>query len=338
MLRPLFRGHQGDEWGALAARLPAGWEAQATVLGALTRRRVFRTATELFQALCCLVVGQCSLLEATVWLQRGGGPHVSAVALHKRLRACGPWAAWILQQLCGRAQTRLPGWDRRVLVADATVITGPGSCGTDYRIHGLLNLGDFRWAGCAVTDATGGEHLHRWTYQPGDLVLADRGYATASNVAAACAQGADVLIRWKRSHSGLRTVTGDRCEPLHLVAHLPPRQRVAEWPTALLTADERLLPGRLIALRTAGDWVFLWTTLPPTVRASRVAELYRARWQIELVFKRFKSLGEVDDLPNRRPDTAQAWLLVACAFHVLLDDWAAEQAVALPPPARRCAA
>jgi len=334
MTRPLLRGAEGDEWGALAARLPTGWEAAAQTTGALTRRRVFRDAPPLFRACCCVVVGQCSLVEATGWLALSGGPRVSAVALHKRLKRSAPWFAWILAQFGARAQTPLPGWDRRVLVADATVITRPGRQGTDYRIHALLNLGDLRWAGCAVTDARGGEHLRRWILQPGDLVLADRGYATASNVAAAMAQGADVLLRWKRSHSGLRTPTGAPLDLAVRVARAPARTRLLEEPSALRQADGTLRPGRLVALRGATDWVFLGTTLPPTVSAARIAALYRSRWQVELVFKRFKSLGEVDDLPNTTPATAHAWLALACTIQVLLDDWIAETAVALPPPAR----
>lgn len=338
MAHRLLAGAAGDEWGALAARLPAGWEAMAQATGALTRRRLFRTPQELFQALCCVVVGQCSLQEAVAWLRACGGPQVSAVALHKRLKHSGPWFAWMLAQLGVRAQTPLPSWGRRVLVADATVITRRGSTGTDYRIHGLLNLGDLRWAGCEVTDARGGEHLRRWTYQPGDLILADRGYATASNIAAAVAQQADVIVRWKKAYSGLRTRQGAPLDLAARVATASRGQSLLDLPSAVQHKDGTLLPGRLLALRLEREWLYLWTTLPRTIPARQIADLFRSRWQVELVFKRFKSLGEVDDLPNTTPATALAWLAIASTIQVLLDDWIADQAVALPPPARRRAA
>ncbi|MEO7994199.1 MAG: transposase [bacterium] len=335
MARQLLSGVEGDEWGALAARLPVGWEVAAQTTGALERRRVFRTPRELFQAICCIVVGQCPLVEAAAWIAASGGPDVSAVALHKRLKRCGAWFAWMLAQYGVRARAPLPSWGRRVLVADATVITQPGSRGTDYRIHGLLNLGDLRWAGCVVTDAHGGEHLRRWASEPGDLILADRGYATPSNIAVAVAQGADVLIRWKRAQSGLRRRDGTRLDLGALVAAARPATQVIDQPSALRQTAGPLLPGRLIAFRgEREDWVFLWTTLPRAIRAARLIQLYRARWQVELVFKRFKSLGEVDDLPNTLPATAHAWLTAACTIQVLLDDWIADEAVALPPPAR----
>ncbi len=42
--------------------------------------------------------------------------------------------------------------------------------------------------------------------------------------------------------------------------------------------------------------------------ARRVLELYRLRWQVELGIKREKSLGDMDELPNRRPDTVYTYL------------------------------
>jgi IS4 transposase len=41
--------------------------------------------------------------------------------------------------------------------------------------------------------------------------------------------------------------------------------------------------------------------------ASQVLELYRARWQIEIAFKRLKSLFHYNDLPSKRGDSVRAW-------------------------------
>lgn len=37
-------------------------------------------------------------------------------------------------------------------------------------------------------------------------------------------------------------------------------------------------------------------------------EWYRIRWQIELVFKRFKQIAHMGHLPKYHDDSAQAWL------------------------------
>ena len=40
----------------------------------------------------------------------------------------------------------------------------------------------------------------------------------------------------------------------------------------------------------------------------QVLDLYRLRWQIELVFKRMKSILGLGHLPKKDPLSAQAWL------------------------------
>jgi IS4 transposase len=43
--------------------------------------------------------------------------------------------------------------------------------------------------------------------------------------------------------------------------------------------------------------------------ALQVMALYRLRWQIELFFKRLKSLLHLDTLPSRQGPTAKSWML-----------------------------
>lgn len=48
------------------------------------------------------------------------------------------------------------------------------------------------------------------------------------------------------------------------------------------------------------EWVLVFTTIDPEVlSAETVLEMYRVRWQIELVFKRWKSLLDVDRLRSK---------------------------------------
>ena len=39
-----------------------------------------------------------------------------------------------------------------------------------------------------------------------------------------------------------------------------------------------------------------------------VLEWYRIRWQVELVFKRFKSIAQLGHLPKHSDDSSKAWL------------------------------
>jgi hypothetical protein len=56
------------------------------------------------------------------------------------------------------------------------------------------------------------------------------------------------------------------------------------------------------------EYFMVWTTLPKTVTSAQVLEFYRLRWQIELVFKRMKSILGLGHLPKTDPLSSQAWL------------------------------
>jgi IS4 transposase len=49
------------------------------------------------------------------------------------------------------------------------------------------------------------------------------------------------------------------------------------------------------------------TSLGAEVSSSSVLELYRARWQIELAFKRLKSLFEYDQIPIKVEESIHTW-------------------------------
>jgi len=56
-------------------------------------------------------------------------------------------------------------------------------------------------------------------------------------------------------------------------------------------------------------YVILFTTVPEDEWTdSEVLDWYRTRWQVELVFKRFKSLAQLGSLPKYHEDSAKAWL------------------------------
>ena len=76
------------------------------------------------------------------------------------------------------------------------------------------------------------------------------------------------------------------------------------------------------------DWTILVTSVPPSLLTAREAiVLYRARWQIELLFKRWKSQNLIADLTGSTDvrkmvrvwarllgSVLQHWLLVGCAW------------------------
>ena len=85
---------------------------------------------------------------------------------------------------------------------------------------------------------------------------------------------------------------------------------------------------------TAASYLMLLTSLPAErVPISRVVALYRQRWQVELGFKRLKSIGGIDRLPAADPALARSWLLAHLIAAVLTDQLTC-QLVGFPPSSR----
>jgi len=64
----------------------------------------------------------------------------------------------------------------------------------------------------------------------------------------------------------------------------------------------------------------LVTSLPNTIPAGEICAVYRLRWQIELAFKRLKSLIHIDRLPTRTEPGSLSWLYAHLIMALLTDD------------------
>lgn len=58
----------------------------------------------------------------------------------------------------------------------------------------------------------------------------------------------------------------------------------------------------------AAGYFFVLSTLDRTFTAEEILEIYGVHWQVELAFKRLKSILRVGQLHNKNPLSAKAWL------------------------------
>ena len=77
----------------------------------------------------------------------------------------------------------------------------------------------------------------------------------------------------------------------------------------------------LVARIEAAGHVLLLTSLDPLeYPAKRVGALYRLRWQVEIAFKRLKSLLHLDALRAKDPELARAWIFTNLIAAFMIDD------------------
>lgn len=325
-----------EEWAVLRQFLPAGWEEEARKRGALRRTRGVDSAETLLRVLMIHLAGGCSLAETAVRARTGGLARLSAVALFKRLRASEDWLRWLAVEERRLLAEGVPSASRRLRAVDATVVSEPGSTGTDWRIHYAIDLTDLQCDFFELTDVHGGETLRRIPIAAGDIVLGDRLYANRVGVNHVVRAGADIVVRLNWRTLPLYGKEGKKLDPLRALRRLKAGE-IRDLPASVRPVKELPIAGRLIAVRRsaeatrmvrkkqerkaskqqkqvsaksreAAQYFMLWTSLPPAALASEILEFYRCRWQIELNFKRMKSIMGLGHLPKKDPASARAWL------------------------------
>src|SRR6185295_113730 len=329
--------------------LPAGWEEQARKKKAFRRVRYTRSPGDLLRLLLFHVAHDGGLRQTVAQARLAGIGSMSPTALFKRLQSAGSWLAWIAAELSRRfrEQVRVPvGLRPRII--DSTTLQGPGSQGTEWRLHYTLDLQTLACDWHELTNAHGGELLERPPLEAGDVVLADRNFLRPAGVRAVLQAKSHVLVRMRWTHPKLLDEQGRKVQALDWALALQAGQ-VGDWPAWLQDPESEALAGRVVALklpaplaqkaekkvvrraakkkqqatersRLAAHYILLFTTLSrEQAQASEVLELYRFRWQIELAFKRLKQILQLGQLPHKNPLTAPAWIAAKLVLALLLE-------------------
>lgn len=330
------------EWGVVTSLLPADWRQLARTTGAMRRARgQIRDADTLLQLLLMHVATGLSLKQAVVRAQMQGLVSITDVGLLLRLRSSGAW----LQELARRMfeasrfarEQPLGIGGRRLRAVDATTVEEPGATGTDWRVHYCVSLPDMQCDFYEVTDERGGETYKRVPISRGDIVLGDRGYCHREGVAHVLNHHGDVIVRL--TSTGFPLVRARANKAFELLPHLRALAGCVpgEWNVRFVAAG-KTWNARLCALRKSevaaelakkkllqaaskrqktprpqtlefAEYVMVLTTLTRADANTReVLQLYRARWQIEICFKRLKSLLRLGHVPKRSDASARAWI------------------------------
>lgn len=232
---------------------------------------------------------------------------------------------------------------RALKVVDGSVVSEPGVTGSKWRLHYSISLPQLQCQEVHLGPSDDGETLRRFQVKRGDVFMADRGYAHPGGIAYVKQHGGDVIVRMNLVTLPLsEPQSGERLDVLKHVRQLKVGQ-AGSWPAVLPVRTRRggkvgeTIPGRLCAVRKsaaaaqksrqrvrresqrngtqvqpqtleAAEYILIFTTLPIDVSAEEVMNVYRLRWQIELEFKRLKSLVQLGHLKKHDPEAARSWL------------------------------
>jgi hypothetical protein len=343
------------DWDAVVARLQdcVDLEATSRSCGAIRRKRVITSAEQLLRLLLAYVLGGLSFRGTAAWAETAGQAVMSDVALLKRARNCGAWLRLLVQTLAALDSPQASVGDTRPIVAvDATMVCPPGET-RDYAVlHTVYDVGTQCFLSAELTDRHTAERLDVGAIRANEIRIADRAYATWRGLRAVVLARADYLVRLSaKAALTLRTKKGApisrarlcrRAEArgvqdVDLVVHETSRGKGETMPARLivlpLPADKAEAARRQMrrnarkwgyqpsddALTTAGC-LMLVTSLPrKSWPATRLLELYRRRWQVELAFKRLKSLIGLEALRAHSSELVSVWIHAVLLVALLID-------------------
>ncbi len=330
----------GDEnWDVLTKLIPEGWEDKARELGALTRARKIKNSNNLLRVLLIHLADGCSLRETVVRAQKGEIADISDVALYKRLKASTEWLRWMSVELLHKRgiSTTIPKWIKKYNVksVDASVVTEPGSTGSDWRLHYCMDLFELQCDQFNITGPEVGESFLNFSISKNDLYIGDRAYGRLKGIKHIIENDADCIVRLKSKAFNLYDDSNVKINLLEKLKNLDLGQ-IGDWKVKGKTNKIDEVELRICAIRKSNEeseksirkvksemkkkqqtvnpetlelhrYIILATTLND-VEAVNIMELYRARWQIEIAFKRLKSIIGFGHLPKTDKDSCRAWL------------------------------
>ncbi len=340
-------------WQTTVSRLGgvAAIEASAREMRAFLRPRAVKSATDLLRLILAYCLGGMGLRSTSAWAASAGLADLSNVALLQRLRNCSAWMEHLVGQLLGGGAVPAAA-GRRIRLVDGTTVPKAGKEAREnnglWRLHCTFDLPGERFGHIELTDEKGGERLDRTPVAKGDILIADRGFLHPDPVAHVLEQGADIVIRagWK----GARWLDGHG-KPFDILSALKGAQSagVLDRPIGIGRKKAAPLTLRLVAFRkppeaaeksrakarraaqregngilggtlAAAGWVILVTSLDAKAfSSSKIGELYRTRWRIEMAFKRLKSIIGLSGPPGEDGAVAKTWILAHLLMVLLLE-------------------
>jgi hypothetical protein len=333
-------GWDEKELDELTKLLPEGWEQKAKELGAITRVGKIKTARDLLLLNLLYLTEAQSFGKTSALLKIGGILPMNKNAVYERIIKSEQWLLWMCQTICRNQQVLVdkPAWltGKDVCLIDASDEPVHGSDQADYRLHYCVELFSLCMKEMKFTETKQGEKLVNFEkLGADDVVVADRAYGTIQGIEYMGARKGDYVLRLRANafnlydgnqnkvellsylpdlgeyESGsvdLYYKLGEEYKPLRVCATRKSAESERAGITHLKKSNNKKMRGKVSeAQELYNRYIIVATSLGKEVAAKSIMELYRMRWQVEIVFKELKSLFGYNKIPSKLEHTARSW-------------------------------
>lgn len=353
-----------EDWPILLSFFPDNWVELASSTNALKGLRKDKAAENYMRTLLMHIGCGYSLRETVTRAKLSNLADISDVALVKRLRKAKDWlhsicvALFEEQGICINQSS-----DFQARLFDATNVKEPGKTGSLWRIHYSVQIPSLTCDFFKLTATKGkgtGESFFQYSIKKGDYIIADRGYSTASGIHHVVSKKAYVMVRVNTQSLRIHNLKCHKFSLLKNVQAIKKAGTVRSWNVLIPGRSGENVRGRICAIRKSNEaikiaheklrrkaqknghalksetleyakYVIVFTNYPDdSFSDNDVLEWYRIRWQVELVFKRFKSIAQLGHLPKHSDDSSKAWLY-GKLFVALLTNKLVEYAASVSP-------
>jgi Transposase DDE domain len=328
-----------SDWSLIEAQLPKGWSELAAEMRVIRKlpKHIGQKILDIEIALRLVlnyVAQRGSMRQTVAGAAASGLVVISQVALFKWMAKIGKYLEALVARMVDRHAYAAKAWGGyQLIAADATCVERPGAKGTTARMHYALRLADLSPRAIRITDETVGETMRNFDPEQGELWILDRGYSNPPCVEYALDRKSDILVRLNWHSMPLFTANAVPIDVRKLLRSTPDRGVAHQRKVYVRTKAGRMFAVRVCWMRLPLDDarkarmhakrdgvkddgeldLYEYVAVVTTADASQISgaqaiELYRARWQVELDFKRDKSIGELDRLPSLIPETIHAWI------------------------------
>jgi hypothetical protein len=331
---------QKESVARLIYELPDNYETECEKQGAVTRWRGVKNAADLMLLMLIHLMNGTSLLEMSVITKLLNIGELSDVAFMNRLAKCKDWFNSISNQLLNKVVVgyQKPKWLEPYIVTavDASDVVEKGRSKRTFRLHYMLDIFNMTCEGFKITAQKIGETLCNYDIKKKMLIIGDRAYSTIKGMSHCINNGADYILRMRKNSFTPIDKNGETIDLYEKFKHLK-EGKVAEIQAFATNQTGEVIPVRICAKRKTdeqiqktwdkmdrvaksrkyvpsdevkafNEFIIVVTSLPKKVTTKQVLETYRLRWQVEICFKRFKSILDFGELPKKTDGSTMAWL------------------------------
>lgn len=318
--------------------LPEGYKEACWETKAMSRRIGIQDENALL-TLCLYYSYDKSLIDTQNYALTAFSIKISDVGFMKRFRNCDEWIKWIIKNIVTEKITMydIPEKlkSKNVIAIDGSNITSKGAVKEKMRLHYAINLFSMTTDQFKITPESTGESLKNFTLHQNDLVIADRAYATITGIEYCRNAGADYILRIRNKAfnlydkdgnqvvlSELLKNVGNTCCDFHVYYRNSDNElKAIRFCASQKTEEEKAFEQKMLSQKESKkqikisketkfshNYFFVVTSFDESFSAEEILALYRLRWQVEMVFKRLKSVLDLGSMPTKTEASSKVWL------------------------------